>query len=134
MLREGTERSIAVALGKLPLPAQAPTTRREHQGTDQPETTGRGDVSDLGLKLVPADSIAGAGKQGVVVTGIDSRGLWAERGFDLGDIILEIGGKSVKTPAELEGALSEARSTGKRTVLLRLKSGDSMRFLTAPVG
>jgi hypothetical protein len=40
----------------------------------------------------------------------------------------------VKTPAELEGARSEARSAGKRTVLLRLKSGDSMRFLTAPVG
>ena len=134
VLREGTEQSIAVALGELPLPAQAPTAWREHQGTDQPETTGRGDVSDLGLKLVPADSIAGAGKQGVVVAGIDSRGLWAERGFELGDIILEIGGKSVKTPAELEGALSEARSAGKRTVLLRLKSGDSMRFLTAPVG
>jgi hypothetical protein len=40
----------------------------------------------------------------------------------------------VKTPAELEGALGEARNAGKRTVLLRLKSGDSMRFLTAPVG
>jgi serine protease Do len=53
---------------------------------------------------------------------------------ELGDIILEIGGKSVKTPAEIESALSEARSTGKRTVLLRLKSGDAMRFLTAPVG
>jgi serine protease Do len=134
VLREGTERSIAVALGELPLPAQAPTARHEHQGTDQPETMGRGDVSDLGLKLVPADRIAGAGEQGVVVTGIDSRGLWAEREFELGDIILEIGGKSVKTPAELEGALSEARSAGKRTVLVRLKSGDSMRFLTAPVG
>jgi serine protease Do len=83
---------------------------------------------------VPADSIAGAGEQGVVVTGMDSRGLWAERGFELGDIILEIGGKTVKTPAELEGALGEARNAGKRTVLLRLKSGDSMRFLTAPVG
>jgi serine protease Do len=132
VLREGTERSIAVALGELPVPTQTP--RREHQGTDQPETMGRGDASDLGLELVPADSMAGAGEQGVVVTGIDSRGLWAERGFELGDIILEIGGKAVKTPAELEGALSEARSAGKRTVLLRLKSGDSMRFLTAPVG
>jgi serine protease Do len=134
VMREGTERSIALALGELPLPAQASAARREHQDSDQPETMGRGDASDLGLKLLPADSIAGAGEQGVVVTGIDSRGLWAERGFELGDIILEIGGKSVKTPAELEGTLSEARNAGKRTVLLRLKSGDSMRYLTAPVG
>ena len=134
VLREGKERSIALALGELPLPTQAPAAGGEDHGTDQPETMGRGDVPDLGLKLVPADRIAGAGEQGVVVTGIDPRGLWAERGFELDDIILEIGGKSVKTPAELEGALSEARSAGKRTVLLRLKSGDSMRFLTAPVG
>jgi serine protease Do len=134
VLREGQERSIAVALGELPLPTQTPAGRREHHGTDQPETMGRGDASDLGLELVPAYSIAGAGEQGVVISGIDPGGLWAERGFELGDIILEIGGKSVKTPAELEGALSEARSAGKRTVLLRLKSGDSMRFLTAPLG
>jgi hypothetical protein len=42
--------------------------------------------------------------------------------------------RSVKSSHSAEGALSEARSAGKRTVLLRLKSGDSMRFLTAPVG
>jgi hypothetical protein len=60
--------------------------------------------------------------------------LWAERGLELGDIILEIDGKPVKTPAEIEKVLREARSAGKRTVLLRLKSGDAMRFLTAPVG
>jgi hypothetical protein len=42
--------------------------------------------------------------------------------------------RSVKSSHSAEGVLSEARSAGKRTVLLRLKSGDSMRFLTAPVG
>jgi hypothetical protein len=40
----------------------------------------------------------------------------------------------VKTPDEIESALSEARSAGKRIVLLRLKSGGSMRFVTVPVG
>jgi hypothetical protein len=54
----------------------------------------------------------------------------------------EVAGNQPNAPAftqreiahSAEGALSEARSAGKRTVLLRLKSGDSMRFLTAPVG
>jgi serine protease Do len=132
VLREGKEQSVAVALGELPVPTQTPAASREND--DQHETLGRGTASDLGLKLAPADGSAGAREQGVVVTGIDPSGLWAERGFELGDIILEIGGKSVKTPAEIESALSEARSAGKRTVLLRLKSGDAMRFLTAPVG
>jgi serine protease Do len=134
VLREGKERSIAVALGELPVPRQTPAASKQQQGTDEHETIGRGDASDLGLQLAPAGSIAGAGEQGVVVTDIDPAGLWAERGFELGDVILEVGGKSVKTPAEIEGALSEARSAGKRTVLLRLRSGDSMRFVTVPIG
>ena len=94
----------------------------------------RGDASDLGLELAPAGSIGGAGEQGVVVLDINPAGLWAERGFSLGDVILEVSGKSVKTPEELGSAVSEARNAGKRTVLLRLKSGDAMRFVTAPVG
>jgi serine protease Do len=31
-------------------------------------------------------------------------------------------------------AFSDARSNGKRTVLLRVKSGDNTRFLAVPVG
>jgi serine protease Do len=69
-----------------------------------------------------------------VVTDIEAGGLWAERGFELGDIILEVGGKSVKTPAEIERALGEARNAGKQIVLLRLRSGEAMRFVTVPVG
>jgi serine protease Do len=55
-------------------------------------------------------------------------------GFEPGDVILAVSGKSVKTPEEIESALGEARSAGKRIVLLRLKSGGSMRFMTVPVG
>jgi len=95
---------------------------------------GRGDAGDLGVKLAPARSIAGAGEQGVVVTDINPGGLWAEQGFERGDVILDVSGKSVKTPDEIESALSEARNAGKRTVLLRLKSGDSMHFVTVPTG
>jgi serine protease Do len=71
---------------------------------------------------------------GVVALDINPAGLWAERGFSLGDVILEVSGKSVKTPEELGSAVSEARNAGKRSVLLRLRSGDAMRFVAAPVG
>jgi serine protease Do len=132
VIRDGKEQTIGVALGELPVPD--PAASREQHGSDEPETMGRGDARDLGLELAPAGSIAGAGEQGVVVMDIDPAGLWAERGFSLGDVILEISGKSVKTPEEVDSALSEARNAGKRTVLLRLRSGDAMRFITAPVG
>jgi len=132
IIRDGKVRSIAVALGELPVPSQTATADREHHAA--PETMGRGDAGDLGVKLAPAGSIAGTGQQGVVVTDVNPGGLWAERGFEQGDVILDVSGKSVKTPDEIESALSEARNAGKRTVLLRLKSGDSMRFVTVPVG
>jgi serine protease Do len=132
VIRDGKEQTTDVALGELPVanPAASP----EEQGSEEPETMGRGDARQPGLELVPAGSIAGAGEQGVVVLDIDPAGLWAEQGFSLGDVILEISGKSVKTAEDVGNALGEARNAGKRTVLLRLRSGDAMRFVTAPVG
>jgi serine protease Do len=132
VIREGKEQTIDLALGELPI--ANPAASHEQPGSDEPETMGRGDAHDLGLELAPAGSIAGVDEQGVIVLDINPAGLWAERGFSLGDVILEVSGKSVKTPEELGSAVSEARNAGKRTVLLRLRSGDATRFVTAPVG
>ena len=49
----------------------------------------------LGLTVAPANSVAGAGKEGVVVTEVDPKSAAAERGFKEGDVILEVAGKSV---------------------------------------
>jgi serine protease Do len=70
----------------------------------------------------------------VVITNIDSAGLAAEQGFSTGDVILEVAGKSVSTPADVRKVVTTARSEGKRAVLLRVKSGDNTRFVALPVG
>jgi serine protease Do len=70
----------------------------------------------------------------VVVTNVDPDGPAAERGFKTGDVILEVGGKAVSTPADVRNALNEARKDGKRTVLMRVKSGDTSRFVALPAG
>ena len=88
----------------------------------------------MGGALAPAGSVAGAGSQGVVVTDVDAGGPAAERGFKTGDVILEVGGKIVSTPAEVRTALNDARTEGKRTVLMRVKSGDSTKFVALPLG
>jgi serine protease Do len=77
--------------------------------------------------------VAGAGSEGVVVTGVDSSGIAADR-FQTGDVILEIAGKSVSTPAEVREVIASARTEGKRSVLVRVKSGDNTRFVALPVG
>ena len=147
VLRLGEEKTVTVTLGELPAkrPSSAPNGMPGRAPDVDRETTGRGtsngstDVPadaplDLGLKLAPAGSIPGIGEHGVVVTGVDPTGLAADQGVELGDVILEISGKSVTTPDEIHSTLSDARRNGKRTVLVRLKSGESTRFVAVPTG
>jgi serine protease Do len=49
-------------------------------------------------------------------------------------VILEVAGKAVSSPAEVRTALNDARSGGKRTVLMRVKSGEATKFVALPLG
>jgi serine protease Do len=90
-------------------------------------------VPRLGLSLAAASKVAGAGSEGVVVTQVDPDGPAAAQGFKNGDIILDVAGQRVTTPEQVRKAFTDARSSGKRTVLLRVKSGDNTRFFAVPV-
>ena len=88
-------------------------------------TGGQAISEDLGIKL---ENVTLA-----MVTGVDPTGLGADQGLELGDVILEVSGKSVATPAEIRSALSDARRAGKQQALLRLRSGDATRFVAVPI-
>ncbi|MGH6665491.1 MAG: Do family serine endopeptidase [Pseudolabrys sp.] len=127
LLHKGSEKTVTLTLGEMP-------NSKEARANVSPSDNGTADLAKLGLTLAPADRVAGAGAQGVVVTGIDSSGVAADHGFTTGDVILEVGGKSVSTPADVRKEIAGARTEGKRTVLLRVKSGDNTRFVALPVG
>ena len=57
----------------------------------------------------------------------------AERGLEAGDIIVDAGGKEVGAPADVAAALDGATSAGRKSVLLRVKSNQSVRFVALPV-
>ena len=128
VISKGTEKTVYVALGELPREqrqAKATTEDRDSSGTDVPR---------LGLSLAPASKVAGAGTEGVVVTQVDPDGPAAAQGFRTGDVILDVAGKRVTSPEEVRKAFADARSGGKRTILLRVKSGDNTRFFAVPLG
>jgi serine protease Do len=128
IVSKGAEKTVNITLGELPAEqrqAKAETGERDNSGTDVPR---------LGLSLAPADKVAGAGSEGVVVTQVDPDGPAAAQGFRTGDVILDVAGKRVTSPDEVRKAMADARTGGKRTVLLRVKSGDNTRFLAVPVG
>src|SRR5207253_6919286 len=111
-----------IALGELPKEREA--------RLNAPDSTGPGsEVPRLGLTLAPAAQVAGSGSEGVVVTNVDPNGVASEQGFKTGDVILEVGGKKVANPADVRTALTEAQKDGKRTILMRVKSGEETRFV-----
>jgi serine protease Do len=126
VLHKGTSKTVTLAVGELPNDRQA-NAGGERQSK---ETAG---TPRLGLSLAPASEVQGAGEKGVVVTSVDPDGPAAEHGVKTGDVILNVGGKSVANVGDVRSALSEAGTSGKRSVLLQLKTADATRFVAVPL-
>jgi serine protease Do len=127
IMRDGSEKTVSLTLDKMPKKIEMGANsggNKEDNGID---------LGKLGLTLAPADRVAGAGDQGVVVTGVDSDGAAAEHGVATGDVILEVAGKKVSTPADVRKEIDSVRKEGKRTVLMRVKKNGASRFVALPV-
>jgi serine protease Do len=122
VLRNGAEKTISLTLGELPntREARADTDKRSDKNSNEPR---------LGLSLAP-----GGNEPGVVVAEVDPAGPAADFGFKPGDVILEVGGKSVATPDDLRKAMGAARAEGKHSVLMRVKSEEGTRYVAVPLG
>ena len=129
VLSKGQDKVVNLTLGQLPNTVEAKLDTDKDKGgatkgTDEPR---------LGLTLAPANSVAGAGKDGVVVTEVVPKSAAAERGFKEGDVILEVAGKSVTSAGDVREAINAARTDNKNSVLMRVKSGGSSRFVAVPL-
>ncbi|MGH6770798.1 MAG: Do family serine endopeptidase [Xanthobacteraceae bacterium] len=123
LLRDGKATTLSLTLGELPAQRQAratPERSKQDRGMEVPR---------LGLTLAPAGEVAGSGKEGVVVTNVEPNGVAAEHGFRTGDVIMEVAGRRVNNPGDVRNAIGEAQKDGKRTVLLRVRSGDGIKFV-----
>jgi serine protease Do len=125
--RKGEEKAISLTLGELPKAKEA----RASKADGNPSGT---DVPKLGLTLAPAGQVAGSGSEGVVVTNVDPDGVASEQGFKTGDVILEVGGKKVASPADVRDVLAGVQKDGKRSVLMRVKSGENTKFVALRLG
>src|SRR6201988_2967321 len=126
VLHKGQEKSLNLTLGQLPNSVEAQASVDDEDKGSLSKGTG---VPKLGLTVAPANSVAGAGKDGVVVTEVDPKSAAAERGFKEGDVILEVAGKSVTSAGDVREAINAARTDNKNSVLMRVKSGGSSRFV-----
>lgn len=130
VLQKGQDKVFNLTLGQLPNTIEAKADVDKDDKGSLSKGTG---VPRLGLTVAPANSVAGAGREGVVVTEVDPKSAAADRGFKEGDVILEVAGKSVGTAGEVREAIDGARTENKNSVLMRVKSGGSSRFVAVPL-
>ncbi|MGY8637150.1 Do family serine endopeptidase [Bradyrhizobium sp. 14AA] len=129
VFHKGGSKTVTLALGELPNEQQAKGDGKSDEGKAQPDAG----TPRLGLSLAPAGDVQGAGQKGVVVTEVDPQGPAAQRGIQTGDVILNVGGKAVANVGDVRSELAQAKSSGKRSVLLQVKSAEATRFVAVPL-
>jgi len=130
VIHQGQAKTVTLTLGTLPNEKEASAAPSDQNPHDVPDS----ELPKLGLTLAPSSKVSGSGGEGVVVTGVNADGIAAEHGLQVGDVILEVAGKKVATPADVRKSLADARTEGKHTVLFRVKSNDGTKFVALPLG
>lgn len=129
VVHKGDTKTVTLALGELPNKRQA----KGSGNTDDGKTQQAPGTPRLGLSLAPAGDVQGAGQKGVVVTEVDPQGPAAQRGIQTGDVILNVGGKAVANVGDVRSELAQAKSSGKKSVLLQVKNAEATRFVAVPL-
>jgi serine protease Do len=120
IIRDGKTMNVSVEIGKMPTSDQMADAK--------PAESSNANLTSLGLKLAPAQDGAG-----VTVTDVAPDSPAAQRGIRSGDVILEIAGKQVHAPADVQQTLAALKKENKKVVML-IRSGDNQRFVALPVG
>jgi len=129
LVHKGQDKMVSLTLAQLPNTQEA----KADVEADEKRASHGTDVARLGLTIAPASKVDGAGNEGVVVMKVDPESAAADRGLKKGDVILEVAGRSVGNPSDVREAIEAARTDKKRSVLMRLRSGDASHFVAVPL-
>ncbi len=75
-------------------------------------------LSSLTPETKKAFNVADAVSSGAVITKVDPDSDAADKGLQPGDVVLRIGSRAVKTPADFQAGVAEAKKGGRSSVLL----------------
>jgi len=125
IMRDGAERTESVKIGKLPNSQQA-------ANDNNPQSEDGAASARLGATVAPLmpDTRRALGLdktvEGAVVTSLKAGGAASEAGIEVGDVIVQVGGKTVDSPEALDETLS---STNAKSALLLINRHGQQLFV-----
>lgn len=128
VLSKGEEARVSVKLGTFPNEKKLASLKFGKNAEGRK-------LKALGLTLAPASEFSETKEKGVVITDVDPDSSAAEKGLQNGDIILGINSRTVEKPREVSRIIKRAQKSGRRAVLLRVRSssGRGERFIALPI-
>jgi serine protease Do len=123
--RNGKEEKVTVELGKLD---EAKIADNSDQQQTQPDEPAAPAETSVGLTLVP-----NADGQGLLIQDIDPSSPAAEKGFAVGDTILEVNNEPVSSVKDFENAISGVKDAGRGTALVKAQRDGNTRFIGLPL-
>jgi serine protease Do len=121
--RDGKQQEITVKLGTLPTDGKRADAATSGNGSD---------LAQLGLSVAPAASV-GLEEKGLAVVEVDPNGPAAERGLQVGDVIVAVGGQPVGKTADVTAGIEAAKGEGRKAVLFQVRSGENTRYVALPI-
>lgn len=127
--RRGASQNVSVELGRLE-EGELIMSSAERGSPDAPATA---TALGMSLGLLTEDRRAELGLaetvSGVVVLGVDTDSIAAEKGVRPGDVIVEVAQEAVSSPRDVLTRIEEAQGAGRGSVLLLLQTAGELRFV-----
>ena len=123
--RNGKSDKVTVTLDTL---NDAQVAQNDDQGQQEQSQPDQPKPSSVGITLVP-----NADGDGLLIQDVDPNSTAADKGFAVGDVILEVDNKKVSSVDEFEKALSAVKSKGLNTALIKASRNDTVRYIGLPL-
>ncbi|MGD9966958.1 MAG: Do family serine endopeptidase [Hyphomonadaceae bacterium] len=141
VLRNGQRRTLNMRLGERPPEQQLVAANTPPNATPEPEQEEQGGVaqSSLGVSVRPLTAQdrqrtgLSANESGLVITSVEPTSDAAQKGIRPGDVIMQAGGRAIRTAAELTAAVDAARRAN-RPLLLQVSNRAGRGFVAVDVG
>jgi len=141
ILREGQKRNVSATIGPRPDQMASADKPMPNRNADRGGANKQVATTSLGMELMQLNAetreqfnVDEKITAGVVVSSVDPNSEAADKGFRPGDVIVQAGNRNVRTPADLEQGVADAKKAGRESVLLLVSGDQGQHYVALKLG